>query len=73
MHAGRLLRYPFQKVGQAVGRVEFLRQCDDVPAPARASKSYHRLRSVFTLKDGSRSSLNGDLYHKFPPCRLTGS
>lgn len=36
MHAGRLLRYPFQKVGQAVGCVEFLRQCDDVPAPARA-------------------------------------
>ena len=28
--------YPFQEVGQAVGCVEFPRQCDDVPAPARA-------------------------------------
>lgn len=73
MHAGRLLRYPFQKVGQAVGCVEFLRQCDDVPAPACALKSYHRLRSVLTLKDGSRSFLNGDLYHRLSPCFLTGS
>ena len=69
MHAGRLLRYPFQKVGQAVGCVEFLRQC----APACALKSYHRLRSVLTLKDGSRSFLNGDLYHRLSPCFLTGS
>lgn len=37
-----------------------------------ASKSYHRLRSVFTLKEGSCSSLNGELYHRLPPCCLTG-
>ena len=37
-----------------------------------APKSYHRLRSMFTLKDGSCSSLNGDLYHRLSPCRLTG-
>ena len=40
--------------------------------PLPAPKSYQRLRSVFTLKDGSCSSLNGDLYHKPLPCCLTG-
>ena len=39
MHAGRLLRYPFQKVGQAVGCVEFLRQCDDVPPCPRQNRT----------------------------------
>ena len=40
--------------------------------PLPAPKSYHRLRSVFTLKEGSCSSLNGELYHRLPPCCLTG-
>ena len=33
--------------------------------PLPSAKSYHWLRSVFTLNDASVSSLSGDLYHRF--------
>ena len=47
------------------------RNCPGV-AYMGASKSYHWLRSVFTLKEASVSSLKGDLYQRLIPCCLTG-
>ena len=41
--------------------------------PLPSAKSYHWLRSVFTLNEASVSSLSGDLYHRFMPCCLTAS
>ena len=43
-----------------------------VPPPLPSAKSYHWLRSIFTLNEASVSSLNGDLYHRLIPCCLTG-
>lgn len=37
-----------------------------------ASKSYQQFNPVFTLNEASFSSLNGDLYQRFIPCRFTG-